>query len=430
MYRHDLEAGTVDAIRNRQLTRFNALLREVLPANRFYQMKLGTCLAPLCWEEFRRLPFTTKQELVADQTMHPPLGNIATYGPVHYRTYHQTSGTTGRPLIVLDTRESWDWWAECWNYVYHAAGVTPSDRIFFAFSFGPYIGFWSAFEGARRLGALTIPGGGLDSMSRLELMRRSRPTVLLSTPTYAFRLVEIAEEQGQSLQDMGVRVTIHAGEPGASIPAVRSRVEHAFGSLSFDHAGGTEVGAYGYSCEARDGVHVNEEEFIAEVIDPLTGEQVIEGNSGELVITNLGRPGWPVIRYRTGDIVMFEGRGCACGRTFLKLPGGILGRVDDLIIVRGVNIYPSSVEAIVRTFKVGEFRLVRTLHLGMEELTVEIEAHEDVAHLLADRLRQRLGVRISTRVVSAGSLPRFELKARRVIDLRNQPANMEEGTKV
>jgi phenylacetate-CoA ligase len=430
MYRPDLEAGTTDAIRDRQLTRLNALFRDVLPANRFYQAKLGDSLGPLSWEDFRRLPFTTKQELVADQAMHPPLGSIATYEPARYTTYHQTSGTTGRPLIILDTRESWDWWAECWNYVYGAAGVTPSDRIFFAFSFGPFIGFWSAFEGARRLGALTIPGGGMDSLSRLELMRRSRPTVLLSTPTYVFRLVEIAQDQGLSLQDIGVRVTIHAGEPGASIPAVRSQIEHAFGSRSFDHAGGTEVGAYGYSCEVRDGLHVNEEEFIAEVIDPLTGEHVIEGNSGELVITNLGRPGWPVIRYRTGDLVMSRGRRCECGRTFLKLPGGLLGRVDDLIIVRGVNVYPTSVEAIVRTFEVDEFRLVRTLHLGMEELIVEVEAREDVARPLADALRQHLGLRIPTRVVSAGSLPRFELKSKRVIDLRNQPADIKEGTKV
>ena len=196
MYRSDLEAGTTDAIRNRQLARLNGLLREVLPANRFYQAKLGGCSAPLGWDEFRRLPFTTKQELVADQATHPPLGSVATYEPTRYKTYHQTSGTTGRPLIVLDTRESWDWWAECWNYVYHAAGVTPSDRIFFAFSFGPFIGFWSAFEGARRLGALTIPGGGMDSMSRIELMRRSGATVLLSTPTYALRLVEIAQRAG------------------------------------------------------------------------------------------------------------------------------------------------------------------------------------------------------------------------------------------
>jgi phenylacetate-CoA ligase len=430
LYRPDLEAAPHEAIRERQLVRLNALLREVLPSNEFYRGKLGNCSGSLEWEAFQELPFTTKQELVADQATYPPLGRIASYEPARYTTYHQTSGTSGRPLTILDTPESWDWWAECWMYVYHAAGVTPNDRIFFAFSFGPFIGFWSAFAGAQRMGALTIPGGGMDSKSRLELMKHTRPTVLLCTPTYALRLAEVAREQGWPLRDWGVRVTIHAGEPGASIPAVRGRIDEAFGSRSFDHAGGTEVGAYGYSCEVRDGVHVNEQEFIAEVIDPLTGEHVREGDAGELVITNLGRVGWPVIRYRTGDLVTFGKRRCDCGRTFLKLPGGLLGRCDDLIIVRGVNIYPSSVEAIVRTFEVDEFRLVRMGRLGTEELVVEVEAREDVSRQLAEALRQRLGVRIPTRVVPAASLPRFELKAKRVIDLRNLPASMDEETKV
>jgi phenylacetate-CoA ligase len=430
VYRPDLEAAPSDAIRERQLVRLNALLREVLPTNQFYRAKLGECAGLLGWDDFRRLPFTAKQELVADQAMHPPLGRIATYEPARYTTYHQTSGTTGKSLTILDTQESWDWWAECWKYVYHAAGVTPHDRIFFAFSFGPFIGFWSAFAAAQQIGALTIPGGGMDSKSRLELMRHTQATVLLSTPTYALRLAEVAREQSWPLRDLGVRVTIHAGEPGASIPAVRARIDDAFASRSFDHAGGTEVGAYGYSCEVRDGVHVNEQEFIAEVIDPLTGEHVREGDAGELVITNLGRAGWPVIRYRTGDLVTFGKRRCACGRTFLKLPGGLLGRCDDLIIVRGVNIYPSSVEAIVRTFEVDEFRLVRMGYLGREELVVEVEASQDVSRPLAEALQQRLGVRIPTRVVPAASLPRFELKAKRVIDLRNLPASMDEETKV
>ena len=424
MYKPALEAATPGAIRNQQLARFNALLREILPGNRFYQAKLGNCSGTLGWDDFRRLPFTTKQELVADQESHPPLGSIATYDAARYRTYHQTSGTTGRPLTVLDTQESWDWWAECWGYVYHAAGVTPRDRIFFAFSFGPFIGFWSAFAGAHRIGVLTIPGGGTDSRSRLELMKNAQATVLLSTPTYALRLAQLAREHGFPLRDLGIRITIHAGEPGASIPAIRARIDDAFGSRSFDHAGGTEIGAYGYSCELRDGVHVNEHEFIAEVLDPVTGEQVNEGDSGELVITNLGRPGWPVIRYRTGDLVTFGKRSCACARTFLKLPGGLLGRLDDLIIVRGVNIFPSSVEAIVRTFEVDEFRLVRLGQLGTEELVVEVEAREEVSQPLAEALRQRLGVRIATRIVPPATLPRFELKAKRVVDLRDLPASM------
>ncbi len=395
----------------------------MLPRNAFWASKLET-LGPAVvsistWDVFRALPFTSKSELVADREAHPPLGSIATYPPERYIAYHQTSGTQGRPLVVLDTAESWEWWGECWRSVYHAAGVTPWDRVFFAFAFGPFIGFWSAFAAARRLGILTIPGGGLDTKQRLHLMRESRATVLLSTVTYALRLAETARGEGIELRSLGVRRTIHAGEPGASIPSVRARVEEAYAALCFDHAGATEVGAYGYSCEARDGLHVNEAEFIPEILEPASGMPVAEGATGELVLTNLGRAGWPVIRYRTGDLAVNGGRVCPCGRTFLKLPGGLVGRADDLMIVRGVNVFPSAVEAIVRDLEAGEFRIVRTRQEAMEELTVEVEASEEAARALAERLRLRIGVRIATRAVSPGSLPRFEMKARRIVDRRD-----------
>jgi phenylacetate-CoA ligase len=321
--------------------------------------------------------------------------------------------------MVVDTAESWEWWMGLWREVYRAAGVTSEDRLFFAFAFGPFIGFWTAFAGAQRLGALTVPGGGLDTRQRLHLMRSTEATVLLCTVTYALRLHETAREDGLDLRSLGIRRTIHAGEPGASIPAVRARVEQAFGASCYDQAGATEVGAYGFSCEARDGIHINEAEFIAEILDPATGAPVREGETGELVLTNLGRAGWPVIRYRTGDLASNGGRRCTCGRTFLKVPGGLAGRADDLMIVRGVNVYPSAIEAVVREFEVGEFRMVRTRSAAMEELLVEVEADGPTAGAVAEALRVRTGVRIETRAVSPGSLPRFELKARRIVDRRS-----------
>jgi phenylacetate-CoA ligase len=321
-------------------------------------------------------------------------------------------------MAVLDTDESWAWWARCWQEVYGAAGVTAADRILFAFGFGPFIGFWSAFAGARALGALTIPTGGMDAKQRLRLMADTGATVLISTVTYALRLAEVAREEGIDLRALDVRRTIHAGEAGASIPSVRARVEEAFGAQCFDQPGATEVGAFGFSCSARDGVHVNEAEFVPEIVDA-AGAPVPQGAAGELVITNLGRPGWPVIRYRTGDLVVNGGRGCACGRTYLKLPGGIVGRSDDLMIVRGVNVFPTAVEAIVRGFDVGEFRMVRLRRGDLEELRVDAETGEETARALAEELRLRLSVRIETRAVPPGSLPRFELKARRVVDERS-----------
>ena len=418
MYRPDLETAAPDVIRGRQLARLNSLLADILPGNRFYTRRLGKLRPPVSWAQFQQLPFTTKEDLVADQEAAPPLGTVATHPVREYIAYHQTSGTTGRPLVVLDTRESWDWWAECWQYVYAAAGVRASDRIFFAFSFGPFIGFWSAHAAARDLGAMIVPGGGLDSRARLQLLRSTESTVLVCTPTYALRLAEVAKAEGMAIRHGAVRVTIHAGEPGASIPAVRDRIEDAWGARAFDHPGGTEVGAYGYSCSARTGVHVNEAEFIAEVLDPSTGRPCAGGEPGELVVTNLGRAGWPAIRYRTGDTVVAGTRSCASGRSFLLLPGGIVGRTDDLIVLRGINVYPSAVEAIVRTFEVGEFRLVRTRSGSLDELTIEVEASEAVAEQLAMAFRERLAVRIPTRTVPVGSLPQWELKAKRVVDLR------------
>jgi phenylacetate-CoA ligase len=415
---HPLETAPVETVRARQLARLNELLAEVLPRNRFYARKFAGRTLPASWRDFHELPFTTKQELVTDQSEHPPLGSIATYDADRYAVYHQTSGTTGRPLVVLDTEQSWQWWVECWQYVYAGAGVTATDRVFFAFSFGPFIGFWSAHAGARRLGALTIPGGGLDTKARLDMMRRTRPTVVLCTPTYALRLAEAARSEGFPLTGLGVRTLIHAGEPGASIPSVRARIEDAWGARCYDHAGGTEVGAFAYPCGEQTGMHLNEAEFITEILDSESGAPVKDGEIGELIVTNLGRAGWPVIRYRTGDLVRAGGRTCSCGRTFVMTPGGLLGRRDDLMIVRGINVYPAAIEAIVRTFDVDEFRILRTRRDAMEELLIEVETSEETAVDIAELMRQRIGIRIQTRVVPAGSLPRWELKARRVVDLR------------
>jgi phenylacetate-CoA ligase len=417
-----IERAPADEVAARQIERVSRLLAEALPTNAFWADRLGQAGRELAaapdWDRFFSLPFTAKADLVADQTSHPPLGRIATFARERYVAFHQTSGTHGRPMAILDTAESWAWWADCWQAVYRAAGVTAHDRILFAFGFGPFIGFWSAFAGARALGALTIPTGGMDARQRLRVMADTGATVLLATVTYALRLAEVAREEGIDLRALGIRRTLHAGEPGASIPSVRARVEEAYGASCFDHAGGTEVGAHSFSCGARDGLHVNEAEFVAEIVDE-AGSRVPEGGTGELVLTNLGRLGWPVIRYRTGDMVRNGGRGCACGRTFLMLPGGILGRADDLMIVRGVNVYPTALEAIVREFEVGEFRIVRLRRGDLEELRVDAEASEETVRALADEMRLRLAVRVETRAMAAGSLPRFELKARRVVDERS-----------
>src|SRR2546429_1738554 len=391
-----------------QWSRLAARLPELQRDNAFYRGKL-----PKAASSQRELPFTTKAELSEDQAAHPPFGTNLTYPIERYVRLHQTSGTTGRPLRFIDTAESWEWWRECWEPIYRAAGVTARDRIFFAFSFGPFVGFWSAFAGAERLGALCLTGGAMSTTERVAAIVASEATVLLCTPTYALRLVEAAREEGIDLSRSELRVSIHAGEPGASIPTTRERIEKELGVEAFDHTGATEVGAHGFSCSARDGVHINESEFIAEVLDVRSGEAHDEGE-GELVLTNLGRWGMPVIRYRTGDRVTAARGTCSCGRTLVKLAGGIAGRVDDMVTVRGVNVFPSAIEAILRRFdEVGEYRIALARVREMDELHCTVEAPADVAERVAGAIHRELGIRCVVEAVAPGTLPRFEMKAKR-----------------
>src|SRR2546428_87470 len=351
-----LENASRSLIEEHQLARLQLGLSRILPHNRFYEEKLLSNTPSLTLQNIDDLssfPYTTKQELVADQELHPLFGSNLTYPLSEYVRMHQTSGTTGQPLKVLDTQESWDWWADCWKSVYQAAGVTRDDIVFLAFSFGPFIGFWSAYEGAKRLGALTVPGGGMDSLQRLRVIEEIGATVLVCTPSYALRLAEVAQEHDMDMRSSSVRVTIHAGEPGASIPATRGRIERAWNARTYDHAGMTELGAYGYSCSEQQRLHVNESEFAAEILDPRNHQPVSEGQVGELVLTNLGRWGSPAIRYRTGDLVRHGGYSCGCGRAFFSLAGGVVGGGVDLLLLGGVYIYPLGLGDVLARFPGG-----------------------------------------------------------------------------
>lgn len=419
-----LETASHDLLEAHQLARLQMGLQRILPSNTFYARKLLYVEDTLTLEslaDLKKLPFTNKHELVADQVLHPVFGHNLTYPLSQYVRLHQTSGTTGQPLKVPDTQESWDWWADCWMTVYEGAGVTSEDVVYLAFGFGPFIGFWAAYEGAKRLGALTVPGGGMDSLQRLRAMKEVGATVLVCTPSYALRLAEVAQENGIDLSAYSIRTTIHAGEPGASIPATRQRIEQAWHARTYDHAGMTEMGAYGFSCAEQHGIHVNEGEFIAEIINPVTEEPVQPGEIGELVLTNLGRWCYPVLRYRTGDLVKHGGHTCNCGRSFLSLPGGVLGRADDMLIVRGVNVYPSALADILHRFpEVQEYRIIVTKAGELDEISLQVECPPDLVSRLQTELHIALNLRVPIEAVASGTLPRFEMKARRVEDRRGK----------
>lgn len=413
------------AIESFQLEQLRSLVTELIPANKFYTQKLqsagvGFDIASLT-DFSARFPFTTKAELAADQLANPPHGTNLTYPLNRYTRFHQTSGTSGKPLRWLDTPESWDAMIESWSEVFRAANVGAGDRVMFAFSFGPFLGFWLAFESADRLGCLCLPGGGLSSAARLQLMRDNKANVLCCTPTYALRLAEVAAEEKIETRSLGIKTIVVAGEPGGSIPATRAKLESLWpGARIFDHHGMTEVGPVTYECPQCPGMlHVIESAYYAEVIDTTTGKPA---ESGELVLTTLNRTGSPLLRYRTGDLVKCEPRSakCGCGRSELALVGGILGRVDDMIIVRGVNVYPTAVEEILRGFgDVAEYRATNQQKNSLTEFQIEIEPATTCgdAAMLATRIGQAfetaLALRVPVRVVATGTLPRFEMKAKR-----------------
>ncbi len=333
-------------------------------------------------------------------------------------------------MVILDTAEDWQWWIATWQYVLDACGIQPTDRIMMAFSFGPFIGFWSAHDACLNRGCMVIPCGGMSTAARIDMIHSAQPTVIFSTPSYAMHMAEDAANRGIDLLNSSIRQVFVAGEPGGSVPAIRSKIESAFGAKVMDHAGATEVGPWGFGSYDGRAMHIIESEFIAEFLpwerDPSDLSQQSDLDSGngilELVLTSLGRVGAPVLRYRTGDLV--SPRQVSSGESkFVRLESGVLGRTDDMIVVRGVNIFPSSIDAIVRSFpSILEYRLTVTKKGAMDELLLEFESSESheakVSEWLAEKLSIQLNLRFQVIAVSKGVLPRSEGKAKRFFDRR------------
>jgi len=422
-HRRGMESLDREALAEHQLAKLNDLLASILPANPFYAGKLAACPQQLDnLDQLVELPLTEKEELIREGTGNLSSGNPSpanlTWPIEHYLHYHQTSGTRGRPLPVYDTAADWQWWINGWQYVLDAAEISSQDRAFLAFSFGPFIGFWTAHDALLQRGALSIPGGGMNSLARLDLLRRTGATALFCTPTYALHLAEVAEENKINLAHFEVRKIVVAGEPGGSVPATRAKIENAWNAKLTDHSGASEIGPWGFSDLNQIGLHVLESEFIAEFHSVETGKSAAAGELSHLILTALGRHGMPIIRYRTGDLVKptwpQEDR-----NRFVLLEGGVLGRADDMMVIRGVNIFPSSIEQILRSFpEVVEFRLTARKRGEMDELVIEVEDHLQDTPRIAKELQLRLGLKVEVRLAPAMSLPRFEGKGARFVDLR------------
>lgn len=411
---------TNNAAKQQQTQDLRALLRSALAANAFYQPLLREAGIDdpnaVTLEQFKRdMPLTTKQQLVDDQLANPPYGSNLSFPISQYTRFCQTSGTTGKPLRVIDTAESWQGMLDIWRQVFDRAGCKQGDRVLFAFSFGPFLGFWTAYEAAAQIGLMCLPAGGMSSSARLAMLADNGVDTVCCTPTYALHLAEVAKQDGVKLAASPVKRLIVAGEPGGSLPAVRQRIESGWGAKLYDHHGMTEVGPV--TCQDNDApgsLRIADNAFLVEVISLQTLRNAEPGDEGELVLTTLKRTAWPLLRYRTGDLVKQD------PADPMRLIGGILGRIDDMVLIRGVNVYPSAVDAVVRRFDdVTEYEVLVEQSEAMRELSLRVEPAvscsnpEALCRQIGEALRDALSLRVPVTAVTNGTLPAFEMKAKR-----------------
>ncbi|CCG41870.1 phenylacetate--CoA ligase family protein [Magnetospirillum molischianum] len=378
-------------------------------------------------DDLRRFPFINKTILRQRQEAVPLLGDIAAVPESEVVYVSASSGSTGVPTLSPFTASDFDAWMDYEARQFWSSGLRPTDRYCHSLNFSLFVG-GPCVLGAQKLGALSIHAGTVPSERLLAILKQFQATAIWTTPSYAWYLGETAQKQGiDPARDLAVRRIFVAGEPGGSIPETRARIETLWGASVYDYYGLSDIfGSCAGMCEEKDGLHWAEDHILAEVLDPATGEPVREGERGELVLTTLQKRARPLIRFRTGDIVSFTSEPCRCGRTSQRLLG-VHGRLDDMLIVRGVNLFPSDIEAVVRQDGdfTGEYRLVLDRENHLDTVTIEVERrwgcavpHGDLAARLTRRIKAVTGVGPKVAVLEADVLPRATHKAKRVEDRR------------
>ena len=386
------------------------------------------------FEDIRRIPKVEKSMMRSVQGKEPyPYGDALCVPLEEVTEFRQTSGTTGRPVYQPDTWQDWEWWSECWATLLWAQGYRPIDRVFLPFGYNIFVAFWAGHYASEKIGCETVPGGVLDTKSRILKMKELRATAMMATPTYVLGMADTAiRSLGiDPSRDLSIKKITCAGEPGALIPATKKRIEEAWGAKVFDHAGATEIGAWGFECADQPGaLHINEAMFLAEFEDPDTGEPVTEaGRYGRLVITALDRIAQPCIRFDSKDLVQLSDEKCSCGRTYRLLTGGVVGRADDITKVKGVLLAPAAIEDVVRSIEglSDEYEVIVDKKGDVDTITLKVELLEGASEAPSSlierlhtelRVKTNLGYKIET--YPYGSLPRYEVKARRFKDLRRQ----------
>jgi len=415
------------------LHRVKAVLQHAHAHSPFYRRKLDQAgvhpdeIATL--DDFKRkVPLMDKDEFIHLQDERPNYGDTLAVPPDFIAHHCETSGTTGIPLRIPYTGYDTERYGEAWTTGFWALGIRPRDTFYFAFNWGPFAGFWSAYWGVRRLGATVIPGGGQTSEGHIRMIQRLKPSVLISTPTYALHLAEVARGMGVEPSSLSVRFSYHAGEPGpCAIPAMRRQLEESWRAVSGELLGLAEVHALAFACPNGEGVHLDEVGSFSWSRDPETGREVREGEIGENIVTTFVNNAQPLLNYRTHDLIERHNQ-CACGRTLAYFKGSVLGRTDYMAIIRGTNVYQSAVENVIGQVEglSSHYELVLTRVSGMDRMCVRAEPakeisadrHAEIARECERRIREVLKVHLEVEVAPPGSLPRYELKTRRIIDQR------------
>ena len=428
-----LETMPREKLRDLQVRKFKRIMEWAYRNSPFYgKLYKDAGIEPgdiKTYEDIKKVPKTDKGMLREVQSRPPfPYGDILAVPLNQVTEFRQTSGTTGTPVYQADTWQDWDWWAESWAYILYAQGYRDTDRMFIPFGYNIFVAFWAAHYAAEKLGCEVVPGGVLDTEARILKMQELKCTAFGATPTYVLGMADTARKMGIDPRSIGIKKITCAGEPGASIPTTKQRIEDAWGARVYDHVGATEIGAWSYNCTAQRGLHVNEGLFLVEIEDVETGEIIETPNrNGKMVITAFDRMAKPCIRFDSKDVIRWADYDCDCGRTFRIIDGGVVGRADDITKVKGVLLAPTAIEEVVRSFSElsDEYEVVVSKKGDIDDILLKIEIKPEflgekdaLLVRLKDQLRVKTNLGYKMEIHPFGSLPRYEVKAKRFKDLR------------
>ena len=430
-----LETLPQEKIRELQLKKFRNIFDWAYSHSKFHRSlydKAGIKPGDIrSMDDIRLVPKVEKSMMRDIQRKDPfPYGDALCVPLEEVVEFRQTSGTTGQPVYQPDTWQDWDWWAESWAFILWAQGYRPSDRVFIPFGYNIFVAFWAGHYAAEKVGCEVVPGGVLDTKARILKIQELQATAMMATPTYVLGMADTARDKMDiDPSSLTIDKITCAGEPGASIPTTKKRMEEAWGAKVYDHAGATEIGAWSFECtEQSGGLHVNEAFFLVEIEDTESGEIIEEpGRRGKMIITALDRQAMPCVRFDSKDIIEWSPEPCPCGRTFRILKGGVVGRSDDITKVKGVLLSPSAIEEVVRGIEglSDEFEVVVDKVGDVDRITLKIELQPDevsqqesVQRQLVDQLRLKTNLGYKLEFHDYGTLPRYEVKAKRFRDLR------------